>query len=738
MSPIRVCAAGLVVLFVVRAAPAQAEVPSVLTKGDRPDDIRLEPPKDLDGYFPFEPSASVREWEDRASRLRVAMQVALGLWPMPTKMPVNAVVHGRMDMGDYTIEKVYLESLPGFYVTGNLYRPDGAGDADSDRRRPAVLCPHGHFADGRFGEMQLDQVRREIVQGAERFENGGRNSIQARCVQLARMGCVVFQYDMIGYCDSVQISYQLAHRFAKQRPDMIGTGRWGFFSPQAESHSQSIMGLQTYNSIRALDWVSGLPDVDPDRIAVTGASGGGTQTFILCAIDPRPAVAVPAVMVSTAMQGGCTCENASLLRVGTGNVEFAALFAPKPLCLLSADDWTREMATKGFPELRDHYGLYDATDRVLHRPLLHFGHNYNYVSRAVMYSWLNRHLQLGLKEPIVERDYERLTAKQLSVWDEDHPRPQGGVGFERQLLRWWADDATAQLANLQPHNAESAQAYRNIVGGAIQAIIGRDLPGGSDLEFDEYRKASQDGHLLFTGLLRNRRHDECLPVLMLMPDDWKQGKVAIWLHESGKGGLYEADSLRGEVRSLLGKGVAVVGVDLLFQGEFASGESPPKQTRRVENPRESAAYTLGYNHSLFVQRVHDVLNVVGFAATHDRQPSEIWLIGLDGMGPLAAAARAVAGNAVHLAVVDTQGFRFADVNSIRDPNLLPGGAKYHDLPGILSLSAPHDLWVVGEDEIGVSITLQAYAAVGAEERLRLLGGERKLTAAELIKRLIEK
>ncbi len=82
----------------------------------------------------------------------------------------------------------------------------------------------------------------------------------------------------------------------------------------AELWSQNKMGLQTWNSIRALDFIESLPDVDPRRIGVTGASGGGTQTFMLCGLDPRPAVAFPAVMVGTAMQGGCQCENASYLR----------------------------------------------------------------------------------------------------------------------------------------------------------------------------------------------------------------------------------------------------------------------------------------------------------------------------------------------------------------------------------------------------------------------------------------
>ncbi|MBN8249624.1 MAG: acetylxylan esterase, partial [Verrucomicrobia bacterium] len=323
-------------------------------------DVRLGDLKDLDGYFPFRPPATREAWEARAAEVRRQVQVALGLWPMPTRTPLNAVVHGRVDQDGYTVDRVYFESLPGFFVTGNLYRP-----AKVTGKVPAVLFAHGHWKDARLSETPDAELRREIATGAERFEQGGRSRFQSLCVQLARMGCVVWQWDMLGDSDCRQISSELNHGFAKQRPEMNTPENWGLFSPRAESHLQSTMGLQTWNGIRSLDFVLSLPEVDPERIAVTGASGGGTQTMILAALDSRVRLSFPAVMVSTAMQGGCTCENASLLRVNTGNVEFAALVAPRPQGVTTADDWTRELATKGFPDLQRLYELMGAKDQVM-------------------------------------------------------------------------------------------------------------------------------------------------------------------------------------------------------------------------------------------------------------------------------------------------------------------------------------------------------------------------------------
>jgi dienelactone hydrolase len=515
---------------------AIAAAPRVSDEGKLPDDRRLGPLKDLDGYFPFTPSKTKEAWEKRAEEVRRRILVATGLWPMPTKTPSSAVIHGKVERDGYTVERVYFESYPGHFVTGSLYRPKGKSG-----KLPGVLCPHGHWANGRFYDAGVDNVRKQIVEGGERFEQGGRSPMQAHNVQLARMGCVVFIYDMLGNADSQQISVGLAHGFSKQRPEFDTPENWGLFSTQAELRQQSVMGIQTYNSICALDFLSSLPDVDASRIGVTGASGGGTQTFILGAIDPRPAAAFPAVMVSTAMQGGCTCENCCNLRVGTGNVEFAAMFAPRPLGMTGADDWTKELDTKGLPELKQHYKMLGVPDLVSGKVLRQFGHNYNYPSRELMYHWFNKHLKLGLPEPVLEEDYVPLTVAEMTVWDaKSHPNPPAGGDYERSLLKWMTDDANKQLEAITPNDSASLAKFRDVYGGGVDVVIGRKLLEETDIEAEPLGEDDMKGYSQELALLRNKPAGEELPVVFLHPANWKQ-RVVIWPHEQGKNGLFGED-----------------------------------------------------------------------------------------------------------------------------------------------------------------------------------------------------
>jgi dienelactone hydrolase len=681
------------------------------------EDIRLQPLKDLNGYFPFAAPTSLKQWELRKEEVRRQILVSQGLWPMPTKTPLHAVIHGKIERDEYTIEKVYFESTPGFYVTGNLYRPKNI-----QGKVPGVMFAHGHWQDARLSEETDEKLRLEIATGQERFEKGGKSRFQAMCVQLARMGCVVWQWDALSDSDSIQLSREVVHKFAQQRPEMNTTENWGFYSPQAESHLQSIMGLHTWNAVRGLDFLLSLPEVDPERTAITGASGGGTQTMLLAAIDDRIKLSFPVVMVSTAMQGGCTCESSCLLRINTGNVEFAALFAPKPQGMATANDWTKELSTKGFPDLQKLYQLYGAKDNVfLHRGE-HFPHNYNAVTRSAFYTFLNQHFKLGQQAPVIERDFEPLTREQLTVWDAQHPAPKAGDrDFERKLLKWFTDDAAKQLSE------DKLKTVRE----ALPVLIGRTYAEAGVVDWELKDKQDRGDHLEMSGTLINQTYGEALPVTWLYPQAWN-GQVVIWLDDSGRSALRDA---RGEVNpsvmKLVKSGVSVLAADLLFQG----GEAV-KQTRVVANPREFAGYTFGYNHSLFAQRTHDVLTLVSFlrntSVGSHLHPKSVGIAGWGHTGPIVAAARALAGSAIDRAAVETNGFRFGKLLDYRDPMFLPGGAKYLDLPGMLASNAPLPLWLAGEGA-KPAIVAPAYESAAKSAALMSFTGEaseKEATAVE--------
>ena len=193
---------------------------------------------------------------------------------------------------------------------------------------------------------------------------------------MARQGYVVFTYDMVGQNDTDQIP----HHWSEARHDLWNIGP---------------MGIQLWDSIRATDFVSSLPDVDPARIVATGASGGGTQTFFLMAVDDRIKAAAPVNMISATAQGG-VCENAANLRAGWpdfSNMVVGALMAPRPLILISnGGDWTVETPKEVFPAIQSIYRLFGAEKNVANVHFPQFIHNYNKESREAVYQFFNQHI----------------------------------------------------------------------------------------------------------------------------------------------------------------------------------------------------------------------------------------------------------------------------------------------------------------------------------------------------------
>jgi hypothetical protein len=677
-------------------------------------DRRLGDPVTLDGYHPWQPITDLDVWQKRRERVRRQILVAAGLWPMPVKTPLRPTIHGKIDRGDYTVEKVFFESYPGFFVTGSLFRPNSASGG---KKRAAVLCPHGHWSNGRFYISGESAARKQVEAGKEKWMSGARAPLQARCVQLARMGCVVFHYDMIGYADSRQVSH-----------------RSGFGDVEGELRLQSWFGLQTWNSIRAYDFVESLPDVDPKRIGATGASGGGTQTFILGAIDDRPAVLFPAVMVSTAMQGGCVCENASHLRVGSGNIEFAALAAPRPYGMTGANDWSKEIMTKGLPELKALWKAYGKESLVEAWCYTKYEHNYNQVSREHMYNWLNVHLKLGQDSPVVERAFEPLSKGQLSVFTDEHSLPSHAV--DTKTLRAYLTTTTeTQIQSLAPVDSKSLAEFRRVIGGGLEAILHTSLPAKGEVESSQHGEVAQIGEHQIRRLTIGREGSgEAVPALLITPKTWN-GVVSLMISKRGKSTCFERSSkgseLRRDAEEVLGRGAAILSVDVFLTGEYLGAARKDAKNEGLDDDalaaklyrtdrrrhRNFVGYTLGYNRTLLGHRVHDILTAVGYARSL-AGAKRVHLGGLEGAGSWAILARALCGDAVDRTVATLRDqIEFDTMSSHDDPSFVPGGRKYGGMDAFAALCAPGEVWLV-DGPPPSDLAQKAYNAAGKAGSLR--------------------
>jgi hypothetical protein len=762
----RLAFAVLGLALVVGLAPGQ-NGPAGKDKGQLPTDSRLTKIKNLNEKdFFFTPPQTKAEWEKRRQQVKEQVLVANGLWPMPKATPLNAVIHGKIQREGYTVEKVYFESYPGFYVTGNLYRP-----SDSKMKKmPGVLCPHGHWANGRFYEANDNQVKADLKSGAEKTEAGAKYPLQARCANLALMGCVVFHYDMVGYADSKQIPH-----------------REGFKDPEAELRLQNFMGLQTWNSIRALDFLLSLPEVDPARIGVTGASGGGTQTFILCAVDDRPAAAFPAVMVSTAMQGGCVCENCDYLRLGTGNVELAGVFAPKPLAMSAANDWTVELEKKGYPELKALYKLYGAEDKVLAKAFPQFGHNYNQVAREVMYNWFNKHLNLGQQEPVVEKPFVPIPPKELSVFDDKHPVPENAKNV-KELRDYLTTMQKQQLKGYFPLDAPQLELLRMVNGTALRVMMNDSLPEADQVTEADKVLVKQQGDLTTKHHLLSRKgQGEAVPVVEVRGPDF-DGTVVVWVHPDGPASLFTQGKLKAAAKKIIDSKAAILAPEVFWTGDIQGvvvqikadpaklkdlgvtmakiraaidkaklgghwiGDSQylfSKQAAAqgidnlakvaVEGGKEGltladiatldslpalpidagyAGFTFGYNRTLLANRVHDILTTVAYAHKQNGVKT-VHLAGFGKAGPWAALARGLCGDGVAKTAVDMNQFRFENVLSMQDEMLQPGALKYGGMPALTALVAPHPLYLHNTQGVdGQGWIATAYKAAGQPQQLQ--------------------
>ena len=642
---------------------------SVLDSPDSLGDRRMTTKRDTGTVLTMPTFASLEEWLPFASGLRERMLLACGLWPMPEKTPLNPTVSVVAEHPDYIVERVSIEAMPGFLVTGNVYRPVGDGPF------PAIVNPHGHWTEGRL-------------------ENTDACSVPARCITFARMGIVAFSYDMIGNVDSLQFKHP-----------------WGIPNGEmSESRAAELklwgvhpFALQLWSSVRALDYLESLPYVDRDRLGCTGASGGGTQTFALTAIDPRIKVSAPVNMISANMQGGCPCENAPLIRMGASNMEIGALMAPRPLLMVSATgDWTRETPRVEYPAIKSIFSLYGVEDRVESHQF-DYGHNYNKDSRQAVYRFFGKWL-LGQGEKykdFVEPDYQMEPVDALRVFP-DKTLPAGTPTADDVLARFVKSRQESFTATL-PSDAASRTEFLHANKDLYHNLLNTVAPDANALSPQRVSSHVHDTYVVERWIIRRQSTGEAVPALYYRAKTADVQRPVLVVSDAGKADF--ADTETGGpgagVMTLLNAGRAVLLIDTFLHGDHVPFMHP------AERPKGSFPDTFLPTDTAY--QVQDILTATAFLKARRDLTDTIDLVGLGSSGMLCMLA-AAQDKSIDRLFVDANAFDTSSDQAWLDNYYVPCIRSTGGVATLAHFVAPRRLWLFGT---GVTFDGASFAAAYA-------------------------
>lgn len=304
-------------------------------------------------------------WEARRDTLRREVRSLLGIDQLLAKCSnEKPLVSKQRKYDGYTVQNFCMKTVDGHTVKGSVYTPLAKG------KHPLIVCPNGHFLNGRYGKVQ-----------------------QQRLATLARMGAICVDYDLWGWGESEDEVGAKAHQTAEAQQ------------------------MQALNGIRILDWMIKRKDVDKSRVGVNGGSGGGTQTVLLTALDDRYTAANPVVSLSSWFDGGCPCESGMPIQLsggGTCNAEIAAMFAPKPMMLVSdGGDWTSTTPELEYPYLQRIYGFYGKTENISNVHLPKERHDFGPNKRNAVYDFFIKTFKL---------DASKLDESKVTIETEDQLR----------------------------------------------------------------------------------------------------------------------------------------------------------------------------------------------------------------------------------------------------------------------------------------------------------------------------
>jgi cephalosporin-C deacetylase-like acetyl esterase len=505
---------GLITLFFLSPVPLHGQKPAEKTPGDEMIEAYLARlTKEASNRF-LDGARTREEWEAKRPRLREQYLDMLGLWPLPQKAPLRATVTGTREHEGVVIEKLHYQSRPGLYVTANLYRP-----RKPQGKLPGILYVCGHSGRGR---------------------DGNKTAFQEHGLWFANHGYVCLVVDTLQLGEIPGIHH--------------GTYREGRWWWQALGYTPA--GVECWNGIRGIDYLLSRPEVDPERIGVTGISGGGAATIWIAAADERVKCAVPvsgmsdleSYVTNKVINGHCDC----MFLVNTYAWEWttiAALIAPRPMLFANSDndsifpmDGNRRIIAR-LRKLYQMYGKPELVDDYVSKG----GHDYRPDLRIAVFRWINRHLKNETGE-VKDVAYKPLPGKELRVFPEDRDLPKDAINGK-------VDEVFVTRAEVKLPKPDFAEWKKGMLKELRERSF-RGFParipeaelGGGPFSAAYYMKPRTDQGLqvFLVGLIKRVRDKPRRQALLIRgPEDGSGPNVPKWVEQLGTYDLYWLLSPRG-------------------------------------------------------------------------------------------------------------------------------------------------------------------------------------------------
>lgn len=587
---------------------------------------------------------SLAAWREQATALRRDLLASWGGFPTEP-CPLQAQKLGELQRPGYRVEKIVFQTLPGVLMTANAYVPDGA------QKVPAVLCVHGHW------------------RGAKQDP-----TVQARCVGLVRHGFFVLVVDAFGAGERA-----IGEALGEYHGEMTGATLLPIGQP--------LSGMQVYENMRAVDYLRSRPEVDGERIGVTGASGGGNQSMYAGAWDTRLGAVVPVCSVGNYQAYlGAACCMCEVVPGAVGYTEewgVLSLCAPRGLMVvnatLDAPQFSVEEARKSVQLAEQVFHLHDAADRLKHATF-ESPHDYNQAMREAMYGWMKKHLA-------GQGDGSPLPEPELKLEDPETLRCYPGTSRPDDFVtipRYAAQEGRRLLASRpQPKSLDESRSQAQATRAVLRDRVLGGIPTATPLNLQVMEEPADTRQLRF--------QPESGLDLEAKRTGTDRSRLAILLDLEG-GESAEKQPLAAVLREA---GWGVLTLDLRATGKRAQ---PGDKIGRAPD-HNTAEWALWLGRPLLGQWVVDVCRTLDAVREAEGElPQQIAVVGIGPAGLVAACAAALDDRIHQVAVVGTLSSYITEVpyEGQRLGILAPGIVRdVGDVQHVISLAAPRRMVIAG-------------------------------------------